>query len=145
MNKSIIIGLVAVIVIGGGGYLVLHKNNNNPSTASTAQSTPSSAPSSQSSSPSSNQQAAATITYSDSGFSPSTTTVKSGDTVAIKNTSSNDMQLDSNPHPIHTDDTDLNVGPVSAGQTKTFTVTKTGTFGFHNHLNPGDTATIIVQ
>lgn len=140
MNKSIIIGIVAVIIVGGGGYLVLHKNSNS-STNSNAQNTTS--PSSSSSS--SNQQVAATITYSNSGFSPSTTTVKSGDTVAIKNTSSNDLQMDSNPHPIHTDDTDLNVGLVSAGQTKIFTVTKTGTFGFHNHLNPGDTATITIQ
>ncbi len=139
MTKSIIIGLIAIIVIGGGGYLALHKKNNNSSAASSSQTTPSS------SSSSTNQAVAATITYSNNGFSPSATTVQSGDSVAIKNTSSNDMQLQSNPHPIHTDDGDLNVGTVGAGQTKTFVVTKKGTFGFHNHLNPSDTATITVQ
>jgi plastocyanin len=138
MAKTIIIGLVALLVVGGGGYLVLHKKTNNSSASSSTQTTASSGSGS-------SQKAAATITYSNSGFSPSTTTVKAGDVVAINNTSSGDMQLDSNPHPIHTDDTDLNVGLVGAGQTKTFTVTQKGTFGFHNHLNPGDTATIIVQ
>lgn len=137
MNKNLIIGLVAIVIIGVGGY-VLYKNNY--SSNSSAPST-----SSQSSSSGSNQKAAATITYSNSGFSPSTTTVKSGSTVAIKNTSSSDMRLQSNPHPTHTDDTDLNIGTVAAGQTKSFTVTNKGTFGFHNHLNPGDTAKITIQ
>lgn len=131
MKRSIIIGLVAVVIVGVGGYFIFARNNSAPTNNSTTSST--------------SQQAAATITYSGSGFSPSTTTVKSGDTVAIKNTSSSDMQLASNPHPVHTDDSDLNVGVVGAGQTKTFTVTKKGTFGFHNHLNPSDTATITIE
>jgi len=141
MNRSIIIWVVVavVVLIGVGSYLALY-NNNSP-VSNGAQSSSSSA------SPSSNdtKQAVATITYSDHGFSPSSTTVKSGDTVAIVNSSSNSLQMDSGPHPEHTDDTDLNVGLVDAGQTKTFTVKKTGTFGFHNHLNPSDEATIIVQ
>jgi hypothetical protein len=40
---------------------------------------------------------------------------------------------------------DLNVGLVAAGQSKTFIVTKTGTFGFHNHLNPSQKASITIQ
>ena len=55
------------------------------------------------------------------------------------------MQFDSDPHPVHTDDTELNVGHVEPGGSMTFTVNKTGTHGYHNHLNPGDTGTIIAN
>lgn len=94
---------------------------------------------------SSSATATATITYTDSGFSPSMVTVKSGDTVAVKNNSSSTIQFDSDPHPVHTDDTDLNVGTVDPGQTKTFTVTKTGQFGYHNHFNPNQKGSITIN
>lgn len=137
MNKNVIIGLIAIAVIGVGGY-VLYKNNN-----SSNNSTPST--SFQSSSSSVDQYVIATIVYSEGGFSPSTTIVGSGSVVAIKNASSDELQFSSNPHPIHTDNTELNVGAVAAGQTKSFTATKKGAFGFHNHLNPSDAAKITVE
>lgn len=140
MNKALIIGIVAIVFIGAGSYLVLHKSNNTPTASNTQNATPASNPPSNT-----NQQVAATITYETNGFSPSHTTVKSGDRLAIKNSSSSDLQLESDPHPAHTDDSDLNVGLVGTGQTKTFIVTKTGTFGYHNHLNSSDTGTITIQ
>jgi plastocyanin len=130
-KPAVIIGIIILIVVIVG--IALAMNNKVAPNQSTSSST------------SSNVSAAAIITYSASGFSPATVTVKSGDTVAIKNTTSADMQLDSNPHPVHTDDTDLNVGLVSAGQTRTFVVTKKGSFGYHNHLNPSDTGKIVIQ
>lgn len=133
MNKKVIWIIIAVIIIVGGAigvYAFTQKDAGAPSKTSTKNS---------------DKAAAATITYSDSGFSPSKTTVKSGDTVAIKNTSSADMQFDSDPHPVHTADEELNVGAVSPGETMTFTVTTKGTFGYHNHLNPSDKGTIVVQ
>lgn len=141
--KAFIIGLVVIVVLGGG-YLVLHKNNTKTSTNSSQPSTSatSSAPAASSSN---TKPAAATITYDGSSFSPNSITVKSGDTVAIKNTSSSDVQVQSNPHPTHTDDSDLNVGLISAGQTTTFTVTKTGSFGYHNHLDPSQQGKITIQ
>lgn len=140
MTKAII-GIIIVAVLAVGGYFAFHKSG--PSYSSTSNNSTSNAPSSNATNPT--KPAAATITYTNSGFSPATITVKSGDTVAIKNDSSSEMALDSNPHPVHTDDTDLNVGTVAPGQTMTFTVIKKGTFGFHNHLNPSDQGTIVVQ
>lgn len=139
--KAFIIGLIAVVVIVGG-YLLMHK-----SSSKTVTTTPSTSSQSQSSSstPASNQSAADTITFDGSQFSPATLTVKSGTMVTIKNTSSQDVQMQSNPHPTHTDDTDLNVGLVAAGQSKTFTVTKTGTFGYHDHLDPGIQGKITIE
>jgi len=135
--KAFIIGFVAVVVLGGGGYLAFHKSAKpavNTSGQANVQQV-AQAPAA----------AAATITYTDNGFSPAKTTVNSGDTVAIKNDSSNVMQFDSDPHPQHTDDLDLNVGTVDPGQTVTFKVTKKGTFGFHDHLNAENTGTIVVN
>lgn len=132
MNKKLIIGIVVTLIVIGSAVAAYFVSQN------------AGAPASQTPAKSSSQ-AAATITYSDSGFSPSSTTVKAGDTVAIKNSSSNDLQFDSDPHPVHTDDTELNVGTVASGQTVTFTVTTKGTFGFHNHLNPGDKGSITIQ
>jgi plastocyanin len=134
-KKAIIVVVIAVIVIGAGAYWLLRKDNT-PSTSNSPTS---------SSSSNSSASAAATITYADSGFSPKSVTVKSGDTVEIKNTSARDMQFDSDPHPVHTGDPELNVGAVSPGQSMTFKVTTKGTHGYHNHLNPSDTGTIVVE
>ena len=138
MNKKTIWVVVAVVVIIGGAigaYAMTQKDAGAPSNPST----------SDSGKKDSGKKIAATITYSDSGYSPSTITVKSGDTIAIKNTSSSEMQFDSDPHPVHTDDEELNAGPVAPGQTITFTVTTTGTYGYHNHLNPSDSGTIVIK
>lgn len=137
MNKPVTFGIIIVVVLAGG-YLFFNKTSpyksSSTSTAKTAITNTNA-----------DVKVAATITYGNSGFSPSLTTVKSGDVVAVTNTSSSDLQMQSNPHPAHTDDTDLNVGVVKSGATANFTATKTGTFGFHNHLNPSDTAEITVQ
>ncbi len=143
--KKVVIILVIVVAVAAGAFALTRKSDNNTATNSSANPTSGDQAQTASPSPSSSQSAAAIITYSDSGFSPSSITVKSGDTVTIKNTSSNGLQLDSDPHPIHTDDTDLNVGTVATGQSQTFTVTKKGTFGYHNHLNPSDKGEIVIQ
>ena len=132
-KKNVVVGaIVAVAIIGGLLWAVTQGKT-------TSQANQASAPSGGTTS------VAATITYSDGGYSPSTITVKSGDTVALKNTSSQPVQFDSNPHPVHTDDPELNVGEVAPGQTTTFKVVTKGTHGYHNHLNPGQTGTIVVQ
>jgi plastocyanin len=89
--------------------------------------------------------AAGTITYDGSSFSPSPLTVKVGDTVKVTNQSSESLVFDSDPHPVHTDEPELNVGAIDAGQSQTFKVTKAGTWGYHNHLNPVQKGTLVVQ
>jgi plastocyanin len=128
-KKTLILIIIGVLVLVGIGVWIYASNQK--TTSSTA--------------PGPNGQPSATITYSNSGFSPKTVTVSTGAIIAIRNTSSSDMQFDSDPHPVHTDDTELNVGTVAPGKTVTFKVSTPGTHGYHNHLNPGDTGTIIVQ
>lgn len=141
----LIIVIIVAIVVAGVVALTVNNNsssNNNsqPAANNSNQSSSSGADQSSTATP-----AAATITFDGNGFSPDTVTVKSGNTVAIKNASSQDISFNSDPHPVHTDDTDLNVGIVSPGDTKTFVVTKTGSFGYHDHLDPSFTGNIVIQ
>lgn len=136
---GLIIGIIIVLAIVG---LALSRHSSTPATGSLpATSLPSTAQS-PSQSPA---KSAATITYGANGFSPSTTTVKSGDSVTFVNNTSEEIQVDSDPHPVHTDDTDLNVGSIAPGQSKTVVLTKKGSFGFHNHLDPTDMGRITIE
>jgi len=150
--KKVLIGLVVLVVIGVGAFALAKDDNKKDSntTNNTTKSQPSGSTSSTSKGESASTtpppaQAAGVITYSNNGFSPQTLSVKSGDTVTIKNTSSNSLQFNSAVHPQHTDNPELNVGVVAAGESQTLKVTTKGTIGYHNHLNPGDTGTLTVQ
>lgn len=139
MNKTakISIALIVVIIIGG---VIWFAAANQPKPASNN--------SPQSTSPVTNETtktAAATITYDGSTFTPQLTTVKSGDAVKVTNQSQNDLDFDSDPHPIHTDDPDLNAGAIAPGKSTTFTVTKKGQFGFHNHLDSSQHGNITIE
>lgn len=147
---SLILAIVIIIAIGAVAWAVSRPSKGTTTSTSSTSSTPSSSttpPSTNASPPASGQSdsQAATITYSESGFSPATLTVKAGTTITIKNDSNELMQFDSDPHPEHTDDPELNVGSIVAGDSKTIKVTVTGTHGFHNHLKSSDTGTLIVQ
>lgn len=147
MNKAVI-SVVAVVVLAVGGFLVFHKSDksssetNAPASSTPAATTPASTAPAASGT---NQKAIATIAYVNNGFSPSSLTVKAGDKVTFKNTSSQAIQVQSNPHPTHTDDQDLNVGVIASGQSITITVSQTGTFGYHNHLDSSQGGSITIQ
>ncbi len=146
MNKKIVIGVIIFIVAIGAGVFLMNQKDENTSSSSLPLPTSQDTNSASNNDTSSDSTApAATITYSDNGFSPATTTVKSGSTITIKNTSSGPLQFDSDPHPEHTEDPELNVGLIEAGSSKQVTVTTTGSHGYHNHLSSGDTGTIVVN
>ncbi len=149
--KKIVISIVILAVAVGGALIFLGRKTSAPATNNTATNSESSTnpeektSTVESAAASDDTTAAAVITYSNNGFSTTPLTVKSGETVEIKNTSSHVVQLDSDPHPVHTDDADLNVGLIPAGQSKKFTLTKKGTWGYHNHLNSSETGSVTVQ
>jgi len=146
MNKSVIVGIIAVAILGLGGYFIL--NSSEPastSTSSSASTKPSSVSSGTEPSKTSTEAKQVAITYTDDGFSPATLTVKTDTTVIIKNNSSGELEFDSDPHPVHTDNPELNLGIVAFGENITLRPTETGTHGYHNHLNSNHTGTLIVQ
>ncbi len=77
-----------------------------------------------------------TISISDTGFSPATVRVKAGTTVTFTNNGQALHWPASNPHPVHTDlpGFDAKRG-LATGESYSFTFTKVGTWGFHDHLN----------
>jgi len=115
------------------------------STDSTETTLPSNTPSDGVAPDAADRQTTATITYTDNGFEPTSLTVKAGNAIRIENKSSMPLSFNSDDHPAHTDQGELNVGDVPRGGTREFTVTEKGTWGFHNHENASHTGTLIVE
>jgi plastocyanin len=157
MSKNVFIGIGVVIVILLGIGIAMMRNNKSDSASTTAtptiqssgsstsSTTPTESPTTETES-SQNKTTNLTVHYTDAGYSPNSLEITTGSTVTFVNDSSQSMWTASDPHPVHTD---LSVFDAKKGYKKgesySFTFTKTGTFGYHNHLVPGDTGTIIVK
>lgn len=85
------------------------------------------------------------VTFTKDGFLPASLTIKKGEAVMWINESSVDATVNSNPHPTHKLYRFLNLGEVPPGSSVQAVFEKTGTFGYHNHLNPGQQGTIVVK
>ena len=62
---------------------------------------------------------AATLTITSTGISPKTASVPVGSRVTIMNSDTKSHNMNSDPHPEHTDRPALNVGTLSSGQSRT--------------------------
>lgn len=126
MNKKIIIGIIALVVLGGmtALYFVTRPNASAPG-GTTSES--------------------GSILYTDNGFQPITLKVKANTMVHIINQSAMQLQFSSNDHPTHLKDPELNMEVIQPGKDAMLKVTKMGTWGYHNHLNPTDKGTIEVE
>jgi plastocyanin len=86
------------------------------------------------------------VKFTGTAFEPSTLTIKAGETVKFENKSGDDFWPASNVHPTHL----LNPGfdakkSILYRGSYSFTFTKTGSWGYHNHLTPDIEGTIVVQ
>jgi plastocyanin len=82
---------------------------------------------------------AATITIGSNGaVSPSQVTIGVGQSVTITNNDSRAHDMESDPHPAHTNCPSMgNIGTVQPGQSKTsFGFAAAGSCGFYDHNNP---------
>ena len=132
-GTKILIALAAVAVIVGAVVLFIPKNN------------PSSEIHSNNSSSDESSPADVTVTYNGSTFTLSAPTVKSGGTVKVENTSAKNLVFDSDPHPAHTNNEELNAGGIEPGKSTVFTLTTKGKWGFHNHLNASQHGELTVE
>lgn len=140
-GRTIAIIIIVLIIAAGGWYLL--------------QGAPAGAPTANTETP------AATSTvvfYTGQGFSPKSATVPVGTTVTFINQGGAGMWVASAPHPTHQGyDVTTRSEHCAAGYTGpapfdqcfdgdnfTFTFTKTGTWGYHNHISSGDTGAIVV-
>lgn len=142
MNKtSKTVLIIAALIIVIGGALILFR----PSKSSAPSKSNSTTSNTNGNSDTSTKAAASIITYDGSSFKVSVDTIKAGDSVKVINNSNKSLDFDSDPHPVHTDEPELNVGDIEPGQSKTFTVTKSGEWGFHNHLDSSQNGKITVE
>jgi plastocyanin len=92
-----------------------------------------------------NTSTAVAVSITAAGFSPSTVTVKAGTVVTWTNASGADARVASDPHPTHTDLPALDSATLATGDSYSFTFTKVGTWGYHNHEAPTRRGSVIVQ
>jgi len=172
MNKTIVtIAIIAVILVGGyflffGGVPQPAPSISEPSSQQPVAQPPVQeplTPEQPSQQPPASQTPAVkenVVTYTNSGYSPSTLTVQKGETVTFKNQSSRSMWPASDVHPTHRvysgtslskhcpDTTGIAFDACKGflpGQIWLFTFNKADTWKYHDHLNPGNTGTIDVQ
>jgi plastocyanin len=90
-----------------------------------------------------------TVTYNGSGFSPSSAQLEVCENLVWSNNSSSQVEIGVDPHPVHSGDKEITDGQfslmVGPGESKTVVVEKAGTFNYHNHLDSGQTGTIVVR
>ncbi len=86
------------------------------------------------------------IAFDGKAYTPSTLTIKNGDIVVFKNNSDKNFWPASARHPDHLEypEFDPKKG-IAAGQTWQFKFTKSGAWGFHDHLTPSAYGKITVQ
>lgn len=126
-NKYLIAGLAAILILIGGYYFLSKNNYQAPGVAPIS-------------------VAGNIVTYTDSGFVPASISIKVGEVVVFKNNSSGGMRVASNPHPVHTDLPGFDSNQViSSGESFSYTFVKVGSWGYHNHLNPSQGGTVVVQ
>lgn len=119
---AVVVGLTALAVACGGG-------SSSPSSPSP---TPSPGP----------PTSTTTITITSSGVSPRDITVSPGSRVTFINNDSRSHEMNSDPHPDHTDCREINaISFIAAGQTKlTDNLNTVRTCGFHDHNQPSNTS-----
>src|SRR3990167_8211622 len=87
-----------------------------------------------------------TIVLDGNGFSPNQLSVKIGDTVTFVNRDSENHWPASNDHPSHKKYPELDPKkPIKPSESWSFTFTREGQWGMHDHLFPTDRATITVE
>lgn len=101
-----------------------------------------------------------TVSYGSSGFSPNSIEINQGDKVIFVNEGSSNIRVASNNHPTHTlypgsgaekcgTDEEENIfdscDVIAPGEIYSFVFNEVGTWGYHNHLSPSKTGTVIVN
>lgn len=171
MKKTtyVILAVIILLIVGAVALYQKKANNTQPSNQTTTTQTgvdssePAVQPTPQAAeqpAESGKQTAEKIITKTDAGFSPNSITIKKGETVTWKNQSAGAFWPASAMHPTHTvyggtslsehcPDTvktafDACQG-LLVGSSWSFTFEKTGSWKYHDHLNPSHFGTVIVE
>lgn len=139
MNKNVLVAAIVILVLAGG--VILFKTYNKSYQVPTTNTKPTTEPTTPSSLTNTEVKEETTITYTETGFSPSEVALKNGGRITWVNKSNREVKIGANPHPVHTGNREVSGGEftlnLKPGDQKTVVVSKVGTFGYHNDLNAG--------
>lgn len=135
---ALAIGLSLVVLQLAGKLLYKTQTQNSKST---------SAPKSEisQSTPAQTAGQAKEIAVTKNGFDPDTVIIKAGTKVVWINQSGESATVNSAVHPTHLLYPPLNLGQFNDGSTVNLVFDKPGKYTYHNHLNPTQTGTVIVE
>ena len=137
--RNLIIGVIVVSVILAVGYLFLFSGSQNKACAIDHEAATQSADPVQ----------GITITFSNGQFSPACLEISPGTSITWVNGGNKEIQIGSNPHPVHTGNKEVSGGEfvlnLAPGEKATVTMNKAGTSGYHDHLNSSAGGEIIVK
>lgn len=140
-----LIALIIVIAAAAVGAVVL-VNGSHKSANTTSVTTPTSTPGCRKDECSHvTQGPSATVVFQNGQFTPKTITIKVGQSVSFLNMSNSQIQVASDPHPTHTNLKGFQSNNLDKDDAYLFIFLKAGTWGYHDHLNPSNTGTVIVQ
>ena len=144
MSKTLMGVLVAIVVVAGLWFVLKSKGENTvvaPTTNETSSTT------NEATKPAEPAMAenASSVSIRATGFEPQALTVKVGTKVTWTNKSDVAGNVSSAVHPTHLVYPPLNLGDVAAGQSVSLTFDKAGTYKYHNHLNPSQFGSVVVE
>lgn len=144
MNKLILAGIIAVL-IGGGFVLIGGKKDSNvpPIQSEPQRAQPEESRRLERESESSVQQVS--VALSSSGFAPQVIKIKPGTKVVWVNKSGATATVNSALHPTHLVYPPLNLNSFEDGQSLNLVFDKSGTYKYHDNLNPSRTGTVVVE
>lgn len=134
-------GLVIALIVLGGGYIAYRsfKDNNALSSNTAVNQVQELVPTV------SEQLSVQTVKIDTNGYSPAKIMIKKGTKVTWNNASGKIANVSSDPHPAHTNYTPLNLGNIPDKESVSVVLNETGTFNYHNHLQPSQKGTITIQ
>jgi len=146
MNKNLIIGIVGFILIAGGVYFYMNPQQSTQTEQGekSSQKTAANSPD-QESFENGSMSEGYIVELGNNGFSEESIIINQGDRVVWKNISGRKATVDSNPHPIHTSNPELNLGEFEDGEELEFIFSKIGSFSVHNHYDSGQSMTVVVE
>lgn len=86
------------------------------------------------------------VVYDGASFAPKIVNARKGDIVVFENSSLGEFWVASDPHPTHTGYPEFNSDKgLPPGESFSFKFEKSGTFGYHNHLNSSIFGEVVVK
>ena len=141
MNNKTLVIIIAVLVLIGTVIVVLGKLGNK----SAQPSTPAQSTTNTGTGGTTPKETIVNVNFTSSGFDPKTVTIKTGTRVIWINKSGGDATVNSGLHPTHQLYPPLNLGQFPDGSSVQLVFEKAGKYGYHDHLNPSRTGTVVVE